>query len=374
MRQLTIWASFLAGSLCLVPVLRSGEKPFFLGGQVIDASGTRGTVERRLDSAAAEFRKSGGGKSFFAAYEFTSRTKIHRGRDFRPVEGYVVNLRGSRIRIQDKEPGKHEVSDEAYRKDSPSPAVLLLLRDPAAGGPILDVSVLDPEESYEFSAIPVYWLGTAEHAESLSFLQRSFDAGKAGPEDPETRRDLLFAISLHPGRQAYEILKKAALGPEDDKVRETAIFWLGNYGDAESLADLKEIYAGAKSDSIKKQVIFALQLSRRKEAVEELIRIARRDPSQEARKQAVFWLGQKATAESVKALEDIVEGPAEESTLKEQAVFAISQLPKDKSVPMLIDIASSNKSLSVRKKAMFWLGQSGDPAALQFFEEILLKK
>jgi hypothetical protein len=41
---------------------------------------------------------------------------------------------------------------------------------------------------------------------------------------------------------------------------------------------------------------------------------------------------------------------------------------------MLIDIAKTNKSASLRKKAIFWLGQSGDPAALRFFEDILLKK
>ena len=94
----------------------------------------------------------------------------------------------------------------------------------------------------------------------------------------------------------------------------------------------------------------------------------------ELRKNAVFWLGQKASAESAKALTDIVNSAAEEDPIKDQAVFAISQLPKDKSVPLLIDIARKNKSASVRKKAIFWLGQSGDPAALAFFEEILLKK
>jgi HEAT repeat protein len=55
-------------------------------------------------------------------------------------------------------------------------------------------------------------------------------------------------------------------------------------------------------------------------------------------------------------------------------VFAISQLPQEKSVPLLIDIAENNKSASVRKKAIFWLGQTGDEEALKYFEKILLKK
>ena len=75
--------------------------------------------------------------------------------------------------------------------------------------------------------------------------------------------------------------------------------------------------------------------------------------------------------------EDVIQNPAQGKDVGPRIQFvdfAISQLPKERSVPMLVDIARSNKSPSVRKKAIFWLGQSGDPAAIKFFEEILLKK
>jgi len=85
-------------------------------------------------------------------------------------------------------------------------------------------------------------------------------------------------------------------------------------------------------------------------------------------------LGQKASKESVKALKDMVEAPDEDSDIKESAVFAIGQLPIDKAVPMLIDIAKTNTNPKVRKQAIFWLGQTGDSEALKFFEDILLKK
>ena len=87
-----------------------------------------------------------------------------------------------------------------------------------------------------------------------------------------------------------------------------------------------------------------------------------------------FWSSTRASAESVSALKDIVEAKDDAAGLKDQAVFAISQLPHDRSVPLLIDIAKTNGSPSVRKKAIFWLGQTGDEAALKFFEDILLKK
>ena len=59
--------------------------------------------------------------------------------------------------------------------------------------------------------------------------------------------------------------------------------------------------------------------------------------------------------------------------MKKKAVFALSQLPKDEGVPLLINVARTNTNPAVRKQAMFWLGQSKDPRALDFFAEILAK-
>ena len=52
-------------------------------------------------------------------------------------------------------------------------------------------------------------------------------------------------------------------------------------------------------------------------------------------------------------------------------MFALSQLPKDDGVPKLITVARTNTNAVVRKEAMFWLGQSKDPRAVAFFEEVL---
>jgi len=42
-------------------------------------------------------------------------------------------------------------------------------------------------------------------------------------------------------------------------------------------------------------------------------------------------------------------------------------------VPMLIQVAKTNRNPEVRKQAMFWLGQSGDSRALAFFQEVLAR-
>jgi HEAT repeat protein len=57
--------------------------------------------------------------------------------------------------------------------------------------------------------------------------------------------------------------------------------------------------------------------------------------------------------------------------VKKKAVFALSQLPKEEGVPLLINVARTNQNPAVRKQAMFWLGQSKDPRAIDFFTQVL---
>jgi hypothetical protein len=106
----------------------------------------------------------------------------------------------------------------------------------------------------------------------------------------------------------------------------------------------------------------------------DLLRIAREARvSRRARRQAVFWLGQAAGEAATKGLTDLVDDRATDRDVREQAVFALSQRPHDEGVPALIRIARQNPDPELRKKAIFWLGQSDDPRALALFEELLTR-
>jgi hypothetical protein len=356
-------------ALAVSPAVAGGQggAPAFLKGNIISLDASNVPLAAKIEQAGTQARKSGGGV-FFAAYIFESRHRIHHGSEGSGGQGFSVTEKNARIRVDEKNRIRRVTSTSS--EDKPSPAVCLILHEAAKSGSVLDLSLLDPDETYEVEETAVYWLGQASTDESLGLLEKSF----AGTTDEHAKKSLLFAIGCHTGPRPVDLLKNAALGQDSTKVRETAVFWLGNQGDSRSLAALKEVYAGEKERSVKRQVVFALQLSKQKEAMEELVRIAKKDPDQDIRKNAIFWLGQKASQESVEALKGIVDAPDEADPIKDQAVFALSQLPKDKSVPILIDIAKTNRSLAVRKRAIFWLGQTGDPAALKFFEDILLKK
>jgi hypothetical protein len=90
------------------------------------------------------------------------------------------------------------------------------------------------------------------------------------------------------------------------------------------------------------------------------------------RKQAVFWLGQ-AAGNATASLDSLARDQHLDESVREQAVFALSQRPHDEGVPALIQIATSNSDPALRKKALFWLGESGDPRAIDVFEKILTK-
>jgi HEAT repeat protein len=57
--------------------------------------------------------------------------------------------------------------------------------------------------------------------------------------------------------------------------------------------------------------------------------------------------------------------------VKKRAVFALSQLPKEESVPQLVRVADTNSNFAIRKEAIFWLGQSNDPRAIAYIEAVL---
>ncbi len=107
----------------------------------------------------------------------------------------------------------------------------------------------------------------------------------------------------------------------------------------------------------------------------DLIKIARNpDIPRSTRNQSVFWTGQAAGEAATRGLKDIVVDNGVDQEVREQAVFALSQRPRAEAIPALISVARTNKDPEIRKKALFWLGQSNDPRALDLFEELLTKK
>ena len=127
--------------------------------------------------------------------------------------------------------------------------------------------------------------------------------------------------------------------------------------------------------SIGRKAIFPATIADSAEIWPTLIKIARNpDLPRETRTQSVFWLGQAAGDAATANLNSLVLDNRVDREVREQAVFALSQRPRDEGVPALIAVAKTNKDPEIRKKAIFWLGQSNDPRAIDLFEQLLTKK
>lgn len=284
------------------------------------------------------------------------------------------------------------------------------LHEPTDGS-IVRVEVYNLDRRREYSGYPVYWLGRAANDESLTLLKGIVESNQTG----DAPKHSIVAIALHDDPRVGGMLEDFVRHSNVENVRSSAVFWLGQTpghnpflvdlvrNEQESVKVRKEavfaigvskeqgampalegLYPAVSNREVKKQIIFAASLNKNEgagtsrsrdndEGINFLIKVAESDPDRELRKQALFWLGQTAGRRGLEVLGNVVEKSDDDTEVQKQAVFAISQRPKDESVPLLIKIARTHPKPAVRKQAMFWLGQTGDERALEFFKEILAK-
>lgn len=105
-----------------------------------------------------------------------------------------------------------------------------------------------------------------------------------------------------------------------------------------------------------------------------LLAIAHDDASRskQTRKEAMFWLGQFAAAKLEGRPEQLgSDGGDHRDDARSSAVFALSQLRNREGIEPLVQVARTSKEAHLRRTALFWLGDSGDPRAVALFGEIL---
>jgi hypothetical protein len=148
---------------------------------------------------------------------------------------------------------------------------------------------------------------------------------------------------------------------------------LGAVSAVEAATYLLQLAKGGLSSS---KVIMPAVLADSARVWPDLLTIARDTRrSGNMRQDAAFWLSRFAAAAIDGHPNDLANegdhtGADDEKT---HAVFVISQLPREEGLPLLLDVAKSNKSARVRSAALFWLGQTGDTRALDLFESLLRK-
>ena len=234
------------------------------------------------------------------------------------------------------------------------------------------IRAFSPECELDAGGLPLIWLTGVNSPDSIQYLSSVAKDTAAATRDQLHRAGAaVSAIALHADASADRVLDELAAPAQPDQVRRQAIFWMGSARGKRGFETLSRIVQQDSSDKIREHAVFALTQSKEPEAMNVVVRVAHDDKSPRVRGQALFWLAQRAaqkTAESAIAAA-IANDP--ETEVKKKAVFALTRMPGGEGVPLLIQTARSNPNAAVRKQAMFWLGQSKDPRALAFIEEVL---
>ena len=235
------------------------------------------------------------------------------------------------------------------------------------------VRMFSPDCEVDAGGLRVVWLTGVKPAESVAALERIVLAGDFSDHDERHAAEgALSAIAMTGDPSADRALEHFVAADRPEKLRSQTAFWLGNERGAPGLRVLEAMAKSDPSDKVKEQVAFAYSVSREPGALDDMIRMAKEDPSGHVRGQAMFWLAQKAGRKAAEFLSDAIENDPDTAT-KKSAVFALYNMPREDGVPMLIQVAKTNKNREVRKQAFFWLGQTNDPRALAFFEEVLAR-
>jgi TolA-binding protein len=211
----------------------------------------------------------------------------------------------------------------------------------------------------------VFWLSQVPSDRALGYLE---DILK-NSNDERVADKAIFAISQHNSSRASQMLRDYAMNANADaKLREKSIFWLGQRRGNENAQFLKDLYARERDAKLKEKIIFALSQQRGNESW--LMDIAlNENESIEMRKKALFWAGQSRST-SLTQLTGLYDRMSNRD-MKEQLIFVYSQRHEREAVDKLMDIARRETDRELRKKAVFWLGQSKDPRAAEFLMQLI---
>ncbi len=259
-------------------------------------------------------------------------------------------------------------SDEPVTLEG-SDRVRVLLR--AEGGRVGKIRMFSEDCPVDAGGLPLVWVEDVRAAESVALLATFVGQPRDDAHSSKRLDDgAVAAIAAHADPSADAALERFVAPEQPLELRKQAAFWMGNTRGARGYEVLRRLVKDDADRRFREHAIFALSQSREPKAVDTIIDVARRDPDAHVRGQALFWLAQSAARRAPAAIQAALDDDPEVE-VKKKAVFALSQLPRDEGVPLLIKVAGTHRSYEVRKQAMFWLGQSQDPRALAFFEDVL---
>jgi HEAT repeat protein len=230
---------------------------------------------------------------------------------------------------------------------------------------LMNIARNDPDQECREQA--VFWLSQVPGSTPL------LEEILKGNSDEAIKEKALFSLSQQNEPRAQQALREFATHESaNSDLREKAIFWLGQRRSTENTEFLRNLYSRLTNEDLKEKILFSLSQQKGAGNEQWLMNIAVDSKEGiELRKKALFWAGQSGVAISeISKLYDRMN----DTEMKEQIIFVLSQRQHDPAaMDKMFDIAKNEKDAELRKKAIFWLGQSRDPRVQQFLIDLINK-
>lgn len=240
-------------------------------------------------------------------------------------------------------------------------------RSDEAADILLSAAKNDPDAETREQA--VFWLSQVSGEKAEEFLLGILKESK----DEDVQKKALFSLSQRRSERSQQALREFASradAPVD--LRQEAVFWLGQRKSEENAKFLRELFARTTDDDVREKILFSLSQMRGmgndafilEQATNAKLPI-------DLRKQALFWAaqGREVTTAQLAAIYD----RNADAEMRDQVIFALSQRGNrdTQAIDKLLEIAKTEKDRELRKKAIFWLGQSKDPRAAKLLQELI---
>ena len=237
---------------------------------------------------------------------------------------------------------------------------------PDAARYFLDAAMAASGRNAEYALAAAVFADSVDLTPDLARIARSANARS------ELRSRAVFWIGTYEEPVALRTLRQLATDDQlEEGVRGAAIVALGREDMTEEDVDwLRGLYPRL-SQQLRDNVFLAVSRSDSPRASRWLAGIAAdANESEHTRQQAMFWLGQGRgpTADLVRLYDKL-----DEPSLRNHYTFVLSQRRDSEALDKLIDVAQHDRDNSVRRQALFWLGQSKDPRALAFIRDLVTR-
>jgi len=214
-------------------------------------------------------------------------------------------------------------------------------------------------------------IGQSHDRGAIATLQDLYGSVK----DVEVRRSVISAAGNSvEEQQAFTFVLGVAKNDADWESRAAAVRQLGHFQREDAVDELMKIYKNDANVEVKRAALRALGETQSARVEDKLFEVARGDESMELRRQAIRLLGERVGKRSFDFLSTTAQSTDANAEVQVQAVRAIGERHAEESVPLLIKIAKTHPNQMVRKQAIRSLGESGDPRAVEFFKEVLMKQ